>query len=291
VSAQPISSPSSTSSPSSPSSPSSTSGTASVDTPARAAPAAARAGAVRHDPARGPDGTPSGGAAARSRLWLVPTPRRVPTAPRAPFVVVLLGLLLVGLVGLLLLNTASAQDAFRLNTLQQQQHALELHRQELARQAGALGDPAQLEAKALTLGMIPVGAPTFLAPGQPLPKGAVVLGDGMVVVPAPLPVWSGALEAVPSSPTSSKPPVKPPVTPPVKPSAKAMPKPSAVPSPSAQAPPKPLPAARPSATASAGARSSPAAGARPTSPPSVRTITPAAPVPAPAPAPLQKVGP
>lgn len=284
MSAQPISSPSSTSSPSSPSS---TSGTASVDTPARAAPAAARAGAVRHDPARGPDGTPSGGAAARSRLWLVPTPRRVPTAPRAPFVVVLLGLLLVGLVGLLLLNTASAQDAFRLNTLQQQQHALELHRQELARQAGALGDPAQLEAKALTLGMIPVGAPTFLAPGQPLPKGAVVLGDGMVVVPAPLPVWSGALEAVPSSPTSSKPPV----TPPVKPSAKAMPKPSAVPSPSAQAPPKPLPVARPSATASAGARSSPAAGARPTSPPSVRTITPAAPVPAPAPAPLQKVGP
>ncbi len=122
-------------------------------------------------------------AATKARLRLVTPSRRV---PRAPFVVVLLVLLLVGLLGLLLLNTASAQDAFRLSSLQARQEALALQRQELARQAAALADPARLEAKARGLGMVPVGAPTFLAPGQPLPKGATVLAGGLIIVPAPL---------------------------------------------------------------------------------------------------------
>src|SRR3978361_1090226 len=52
---------------------------------------------------------------ARPVLALVPTPAR---ARRAPFVALVLGILLAGLVGLLLLNTASAQDAFRLHRLQ-----------------------------------------------------------------------------------------------------------------------------------------------------------------------------
>ena len=262
-------------------------GTASVDAPeARAVPTAPRAGAARRDPNRGTGSTPSGRPAARPRLWLVPAPRR---APRAPFVVVLLALLLVGLVGLLLLNTASAQDAFRLSALQRQQQALELQRQELAHQADALGDPFQLEAKALTLGMIPVGAPIFLAPGQPLPKGAVVVGDGIVVVPAPLPPWSGALEAIPSAPASAKPSLKaapkPSVTqsPAVQASRAAKPSaanaPSAAPRPSAA----PTPASRPSARTTAVAP--PALKRTPAPARSVRAVTPAAPLPAPVPAP------
>jgi len=141
--------------------------------PARARPAPAR----RRPPA------PARPASTTPRLRLVTPSRR---APRAPFVVVLLVLLLVGLLGLLLLNTASAQDAFRLSSLQARQEALALQRQELARQAAALADPARLEAKARALGMVPVGAPTFLAPGQPLPKGATVLAGDLIIVPAPL---------------------------------------------------------------------------------------------------------
>jgi hypothetical protein len=55
------------------------------------------------------------GFSGRPVLSLVATPER---AKRAPFVALVLGILLAGLVGLLLLTTASAQDAFRLHRLE-----------------------------------------------------------------------------------------------------------------------------------------------------------------------------
>jgi hypothetical protein len=95
----------------------------------------------------------------------------------------IVGLLGLGLLALLLLNTASAQDAFRLSDLQRQSKVLADQEQTLSRQAADLSDPASLAAAAGKLGMVPGAVPIFLKPGQKAPAGKLI--DGMIVVPAP----------------------------------------------------------------------------------------------------------
>jgi Tfp pilus assembly protein PilV len=95
-------------------------------------------------------------------------------------VVVLLGL---GLLALLFLNTASAQDAFRLSDLQRQSKALADQEQSLTQQAANLSNPASVAAAASKLGMVPGAVPIFLGPGQKAPAGEII--GGMLVVPAP----------------------------------------------------------------------------------------------------------
>ena len=170
-------------------------------------------------PRRGPGRAPARPAAkasrpaSRGRLALVPAPAR---ARRAPFVVLLLVLLASGLVGLLLLNTASAQDSFRLHALQNEDAVLQQQQQALTSMADGLDDPSRLAALATGLGMVPGGPPIFLRRGQPIPKGATRVGNliyasGIVPVTAP-PVVSppGAQPSV--TPVAKKPVVKKPVT-------------------------------------------------------------------------------
>lgn len=133
------------------------------------------------------------GVARRPVLSLVAAPAR---AKRAPFVALVLGILLAGLVALLLLNTASAQDAFRLHRLQTTAANAADARQALSEQANDLTDPAALAKQAQQMGMIPMGAPEFWKPGTPLPKGARVV-NGMVIIPA-----AGAKPAPSASPTA-----------------------------------------------------------------------------------------
>ncbi len=173
------------------------------------------------DPVTAPQGAAqrAGFAATRGRalLSLVPPPVR---ARRAPFVALLLVLLASGLVSLLLLNTASAQDAFRLHSLQSQQALLDRQRQQFASPEDGLDDPARLAYRASKLGLVPGGAPVFLAKGQPIPKGGIRLGNliyvpGVVpVVPAPpvvpqVPpaVTPAAKQPVKAKPVKAKPPV------------------------------------------------------------------------------------
>lgn len=156
----------------------------------------------------------------RAILSLVPPPVR---ARRAPFVALVLVLLAGGLVGLLLLNTASAQDAFRLHTLQSEQASLEQQREALAQSADGLSDPARLAARARALGLVAGGTPIFLAPGQPIPKGAIRIGDlvyvpGVVPVPTPAPATTGPAKKPAAKKTVKKPTAKRPVA--TKPTAK-----------------------------------------------------------------------
>lgn len=125
--------------------------------------------------------TRPGAAPSRARLAALPAARA--HAPRAPFVLLIVGLLGLGLLALLLLNTASAQDAFRLSDLQRQSKALADQEQTLTRQSADLSDPANVAAAASKLGMVPGAVPIFLKPGQKVPAGKLI-GD-MVVVPAP----------------------------------------------------------------------------------------------------------
>ena len=79
--------------------------------------------------------------------------------------------------GLLLLNTASAQDSFRLHALQDQDAALQQQQQALTSLADGLDDPSQLAKRAAELGMVAGDPPVFLPRGVPIPKGAIRVGN------------------------------------------------------------------------------------------------------------------
>jgi hypothetical protein len=90
-------------------------------------------------------------------------------------VTLLLGLLVAGLLALLLLNTWTAQDAFRLQALQHKQSQLDDTEQTLRQQADTLTDPAKLAARAQALHMVPGGPPAFVRP-----DGTLIVGHGRV---------------------------------------------------------------------------------------------------------------
>lgn len=110
--------------------------------------------------------------APRPRLRLVPPvePRRA--APRAPFVLLVVTLLASGLIALLFLNTAVAQDSFRLAELRQQSAELDVRQEALEREIADLAAPQRLAEAARQLGMVPGEVPQFLH----TPDGRV-LGD------------------------------------------------------------------------------------------------------------------
>jgi len=137
-------------------------------------PAAARATAPR--PAPAPRRAPE---PARPALRVLePAPFR---APRGPFVLAIGAVLTLGLLGVLLLNTVVAQDAFAVSALQQKSAALADQEQALTQAVAAADSPQRLESRARTLGMVPTENPAFLrladgkVLGKPLPGKAPVV--------------------------------------------------------------------------------------------------------------------
>lgn len=140
----------------------------------------ARVGPARNNPARvNPariDPVPIGAAApgktrpsqapARPRR-ATPTGRRpMPTlAPWTPFVGLVCGVIAAGLLGLLLLNTVLAQDAFVSSSLQTQAARLAEQEAALRDQLARAAAPMALAKQAKAEGLVPAGdAPAFLAP-------------------------------------------------------------------------------------------------------------------------------
>ena len=140
----------------------------------------------------------------RPHLRLV-SPLRVEKASRGVFAVVVLGLLGIGMLGMLLVNTQLAQGAFVVADLQAQQRVLAEQEATLSEQVAAAAAPETLEAAARGLGMVPSERPVFLTVpdgkvlGKPKPARAVYTpADATVaedasaprdgdVLPAPLP--------------------------------------------------------------------------------------------------------
>lgn len=91
---------------------------------------------------------------------------RPATAPRAPFAVLVMGVLGGALVGLVLLNTVLAQQAFTLHGLQQKNQRLDERKQALQEDIARETDPKVLHAKALRLGMRDADRPVFIDPGR-----------------------------------------------------------------------------------------------------------------------------
>ncbi|NDL59200.1 septum formation initiator family protein [Phytoactinopolyspora mesophila] len=88
-------------------------------------------------------------------------------SPRAPFVVLVLLLLGVGLVGLLLLNTALQQGSFALARLEAETTALRDRAEMLASEVAVLESPAGLAERAEELGMVPGENLEFIELGTP----------------------------------------------------------------------------------------------------------------------------
>jgi hypothetical protein len=99
-------------------------------------------------------------AVGRARLTLVPRPAT--RAPRVPFIVLVSLLLVGGVVGLLLFNTAMQQRSFTATALEQEAAMLEAREQALRMELDSLREPQKVAARAKQLGMVPVLNPAFL---------------------------------------------------------------------------------------------------------------------------------
>lgn len=138
--------------------------------------AAGLASPTRRDPRREPRSESDRAAPIRRRtsLQLVPAGRASPvisaTSARTPFVATVVSLLVAGLLGLLMLNTVLARDAFTLHSLKVEDRVLTDREQTLQREVESLRSPQNLAAQAEKLGMVQAGPPAFLR----LPDGAVL---------------------------------------------------------------------------------------------------------------------
>lgn len=103
-----------------------------------------------------------------ARLRVAPPPPV--TVPRAPFVALILVLVVGGVLGILVVNTKINENSFRLGKLQQEQAALDLRQQELEKQIADAKAPGSLVAQARKLGLVDSGPPAFIR----LPDGRVI---------------------------------------------------------------------------------------------------------------------
>jgi hypothetical protein len=99
-------------------------------------------------------------------------PRTAPTAGRAKFVLLVMGLLAVGLIVTLWLSTAAAADSYRLQDARVAARALSEQSEQLRREVMAMDAAPALAQQAAALGMVPVQDSARLVVG---PDGAVTL--------------------------------------------------------------------------------------------------------------------
>ncbi len=83
-------------------------------------------------------------------------------ARKAPFVVVVLTLVGMGLVGLILMSTLLQAQSFEVAKLNEQVETLETRQQALSREVHGLQSPSSLASRALQLGMVPNANPVLL---------------------------------------------------------------------------------------------------------------------------------
>ncbi|MET8954910.1 hypothetical protein ACWEO4_15380 [Streptomyces sp. NPDC004393] len=150
--------------------------------------------------------------------------RLIPTggggaAARTPFVLLVVLLLGGGLIGLLVLNSALSEGAFRLDDLQRQTKNLTDEEQALQRDVDAYAAPDALQRRARELGMVPGGDPAFLNPDgtvRGVPSAAA--GQPAVNTAAPRPPEVLSPYPDPAAPSSPGAPAAPSPNIPAKPS-------------------------------------------------------------------------
>jgi hypothetical protein len=91
-------------------------------------------------------------------------------APRAPFIAVVIALVVAGVIGILLINTRTNENTFRLSRLQDQQAALDNQQQDLENQIAGYESTGNLDAAARRLGLVKADTPAYIR----LPDGRVI---------------------------------------------------------------------------------------------------------------------
>lgn len=140
----------------------------------------------------------AGNALEAARLTLVPQQR--PTRSRGPFVVLVAGVLLAGVVGLLMFNTSMQHSSFRLTALEAKAATLRAQEQGLLMELDRLRDPQRVAGRAQAMGMVPMVNLAFID----LEDGAV-LGN-------PAPALAADAQRLTPLPTRRPAGVRPPTT-------------------------------------------------------------------------------
>src|SRR3954454_13856875 len=160
-----------------------------------------------------PAGTARDTPARQHRPGLALVPPVAGRAPKAPFVVLVAALLVGGLVGVLALHTALAEDSFRLHDLQARSAALADQEHALEQQGAADASALALTRRAEALGMVRSENPAFIrlsdgrilgkpkagvAPPPPAPTAAPSPGSSASPAPTASGGPSGAASSQPS---------------------------------------------------------------------------------------------
>jgi len=111
---------------------------------------------------------PVSSSALRARLRVAPPTPVV--APRMPFVLLVLSVVIGGVLGVLVLNTKINENAFRLHDLEQRQTVLNVQEEQLQQEIAEQESPGNLAAAARRLGLVPAGSPAFIR----MPDGRVL---------------------------------------------------------------------------------------------------------------------
>ena len=101
-----------------------------------------------------------GETAATPRLRVAP-PAPI-NAPRAPFIALVVAVVVAGVLGILLINTKTAENAFELDTLQDRQGDLDARQQALENEIAANNMPGSLDAAARRLGLVKADSPAYI---------------------------------------------------------------------------------------------------------------------------------
>jgi hypothetical protein len=145
--------------------------------------AALKLSADRHTANRpAPDGQRAGAA---TRLRVAP-PAPI-NAPRAPFIALVVAVVVAGVLGILMINTKTAENAFRIDTLEKQQTKLDSQQQELQKQIDANNSPGNLDAIARKLGLVKADNPAYIRLPDGKVFGIMKPGSGEVAVTAQTP--------------------------------------------------------------------------------------------------------
>jgi hypothetical protein len=112
----------------------------------------------------------AGRSTAESRRRLLVAPPLPVNVARAPFVAMLIGIVVFGVVGILVLTTMINANQFRLNDLQNRQAGLNQQEQQLQQNLTQQESPGSLVAAAHKLGLVPAGTLAYIQ----MPDGSVV---------------------------------------------------------------------------------------------------------------------
>jgi hypothetical protein len=105
-------------------------------------------------------------------------------APRAPFIALVSGVVVAGVLGILLINTKTAENSFTIDSLQDQKADLDAQQQALEHEIAINQMPGSLDAAARRLGLVKVDSIAYIR----LPDGKIIgvptAGSGDVSVTA-----------------------------------------------------------------------------------------------------------